>query len=432
MLCVLLLGVWGASLERVLGPTLKALAPKLQLLRLEPEALRSALLALPADEDDALILAASLRSKAAEHTLDALVDAVSVNPSGSYPDATLVSAFLGAIEPTYEGQYEEQQLVRAAASSLLRVDALLQRFADGLSPPTRARASAALSLSATEQQRVDDLPVLLSAALAPSVDEIRKKQPLWTEEQLEIVALDAIATELLDFGEGADWDEDELDDQHGAGWRGGGGSANWEVDEFGDDAEFLIEDDLLDELADADGGATPSGAAPTASPQTAPWSALTPDEQTAATLLGWKASSWDEGEDSGAGTRGWVLLSTEERAAAELLGYNAPAWDAELEPAAAAAAKAAEERKAAERRAEKRIAEQGTAEQQKELADEVPIAEQVESFVRWLGSVDAGEAQEWLDESTRLYPLDGKQWEDVEAAWQQATGAPLPDWIEVE
>lgn len=222
MLCVLLLGVWGASLERVLGPTLKALAPKLQLLRLEPEALRSALLALPADEDDALILAASLRSKAAEHTLDALVDAVSVNPSGSYPDATLVSAFLGAIEPTYEGQYEEQQLVRAAASSLLRVDALLQRFADGLSPPTRARASAALSLSATEQQRVDDLPVLLSAALAPSVDEIRKKQPLWTEEQLEIVALDAIATELLDFGEGADWDEDELDDQHGAGWRGGG------------------------------------------------------------------------------------------------------------------------------------------------------------------------------------------------------------------
>lgn len=185
------------ALESVLPP----LSPRLAKLGIDGATLSSCLHALPADARDDILLGAAVRSGALDHALLALEAARQAEGSGHQcPSPKLLAALLSNIDPSYGSSPEQQPSLSSATTSLVQLDALLGECTP-LGAEPRAHAAAAMSLVAAGSPllSIADLERALPSVLR-EVDAIVRASvgPAWSEEEVHVVACDAVVSELLD------------------------------------------------------------------------------------------------------------------------------------------------------------------------------------------------------------------------------------------
>jgi len=183
------------ALERAIHDTIPALP--LDPIGVDPTHLSNALLALaPPEEEEQQLLVALLRSSAPGDILAGLAQEPG---AGSGPDAEQLAALFAAVEPSYQGDDQQDvRLLQRAAQRLGRMTALLRRCATSLGDIQVAQVSAALALVCCSNEGEElNAEASLPPLLASTVDLMRAKQPAWDLGQLQLVAMDAILTEHL-------------------------------------------------------------------------------------------------------------------------------------------------------------------------------------------------------------------------------------------
>ncbi len=198
MLGLALLLPAGALLDAARCSTLiSPVSNRLDRLGISAPDLASALASVPASADDEHLLSALLHSAAVSDTVEALEQP----PTCAAPSAAGLAAFIASIDPTYKASEQQRAALGASVRHLAQAEDLVGHAADRASPPARARAAAALSLLCPSGLT---LPRSLLPSLVPRAAELlRAKRCDLADDQLQLLALDAIVTELLDTdGEG--------------------------------------------------------------------------------------------------------------------------------------------------------------------------------------------------------------------------------------
>ncbi|KAL1502991.1 hypothetical protein AB1Y20_011061 [Prymnesium parvum] len=192
----------GGPLDSALTAMLPRLMPRLSAVGVDSSRLAACLRELPADRRDEALLAAAVRSPALEHALLALEHSMRDDASYTPPHAALLAALLSSVDPSYGAEPEQTPPLAAAAASLAPLDASLARCTAAMGRRQRAAAAAAFCLlaAAAAQYGVAELALALPQLLAQTSAIIRAKVPAdWTEADVEVVACDAVASELLDI-----------------------------------------------------------------------------------------------------------------------------------------------------------------------------------------------------------------------------------------